>query len=107
MTKPKAKLTKPLPMHHTGEIYIDFEDVNQSILLVCAFRYALGWQTYVVGSIADIIKANWDHMPQERRDFYRREIHEAITRGAAGSVMIDIPEWMSVIHMIDTEVKKE
>ena len=102
----KPKLTKPLPVHRTGEIYIDFEDVNQSILLICAFRYALGRRTYVVGAIADIIKANWDHMSQSRRNFYRQEIQKAISDGRAGSVMIDIPEWMSVLHMIDNEVEE-
>lgn len=107
--KPKQtpqKLTPPLPGHLTGEIYIDFKDCNQDILLFCAFRYALGRQTYVVGTVADIIKANWDHMSQGRRDMFRKEIEEAIEKGYAGSVNIDVPEWLSVIHMIDTEVKE-
>ena len=102
----KQKLTPPLPGHLTGEIYIDFEDCNQDILLFCAFRYALGRQTYVVSTVADIIKANWDHMPQSRRNMFRKEIEEAIEKGYAGSVNIDVPDWLSVIHMIDTEVKE-
>ena len=102
----KQKLTTPCPMHRTGEIYIDFKDCNQDILLFCAFRYALGRQTYVVSTVADIIKANWDHMPQSRRNMFRKEIEEAIEKGYAGSVNIDVPEWLSVIHMIDTEVKE-
>ena len=102
----KQKLTPPLPCRLTGEIYIDFEDCNQDILLFCAFRYALGRQTYVVSTVADIIKANWDHMSQGRRDMFRKEIEEAIEKGYAGSVNIDVPEWLSVIHMIDTEVKE-
>ncbi len=102
----KQKLTPPLPGHLSGEIYIDFEDCNQDILLFCAFRYALGRQTYVVSAIADIIKANWDHMSQGRRDMFRREIQEAIEKGYAGSVNIDVPEWLSILHMVDTEVKE-
>lgn len=105
VVKNKQKLTPPLPMHRTGEIYIDFNDCNQDILLFCAFRYALGRQTYVVGSIADIIKANWDHMPQSRRDMFRKEIEEAIEKGYAGSVNIDVPEWLSILHLVDGEVK--
>lgn len=101
------KLTPPLPMHRTGEIYIDFNDCNQDILLFCAFRYALGRQTYVVGTIADIIKANWKHMPQSRRDMFRKEIEEAIEKGYAGSVNIDVPEWLSILHMIDGDVKDD
>jgi len=102
----KQKLTLPLPLHKTGEIYIDFEDCNQDILLFCAFRYALGRQTYVVGSIADIIKANWEHMPQSRRNLFRKEIEEAIEKGYAGSVNIDVPCWLSILHLVDTEVKE-
>ena len=105
--KQKQKLTPPLPMHRTGEIYIDFNDCNQDILLFCAFRYALGRQTYVVGTIADIIKANWDHMPQSRRNMFRKEIEEAIENGHAGSVNIDVPEWLSILHMVDAEVKDD
>lgn len=101
------KLTPPLPGHRTGEIYINFEDCNQDVLLFCAFRYALGRQTYVVGTIADIIKANWDHMPQSRRDMFRKEIEEAIEKGHAGSVNIDVPEWLSILHMVDGEVKDD
>lgn len=100
----KQKRTPPTPFHSNGEIYIDFNDCNQDILLFCAFRYALGRQTYVVGTIADIIKANWDHMPQSRRDMFRKEIEEAIEKGYAGSVNIDVPEWLSILHMVDGEV---
>lgn len=104
VVKNKQKPTPPLPMHRTGEIYIDFNDCNQDILLFCAFRYALGRQTYVVGAIADIIKANWDHMPQSRRNLFRKEIEEAIEKGYAGSINIDVPEWLSILHMVDGEV---
>jgi hypothetical protein len=104
-SKPQ-KLTPPLPGHLTGKIHIDFEDVNQDILLFCAFRYALGRQSYVVSTIADIIRANWDHMPQSRRNMFRKEIEEAVEKGYAGSVNIDVPCWLSILHMIDTEVKE-
>ena len=107
MKQPKQKLTPPCPMHRTGEIYIDFKDCNQDILLFCAFRYALGRQTYVVSTVADIIKANWDHMPQSRRNLFRKEIEEAIEKGYAGSVNIDVPEWLSILHMVDTGGKDD
>ena len=105
--EPKQKLTPPLPGHLTGEIYIDFKDCNQDILLFCAFRYALGRQTYVVGTVADLIKANWDHMSQGRRDMFRKEIQEAIEKGYAGSVNVDVPCWLSILHIVDGEVKDD
>ncbi len=107
MKQQNQKLTTPNPMHRRGEIYIDFGDCNQDILLFCAFRYALGRQTYVVGTIADIIKANWDHMPQSRRNLFRKEIEEAIEQECAGSINVDVPEWLSILHMIDGDVKND
>jgi len=83
------------------QIKIDFDDVNQDILLFCAFRYALGRQTYVVGAICDILKANWGHMPQSRRDMFKKEIEEAVSKGWAGSELIDVPEWKSILALED------
>lgn len=83
------------------QIKIDFNDVNQDILLFCAFRYALGRQTYVVGAICDILKANWGHMPQSRRDMFKKEIEEAIEKGWAGSELIDVPEWKSILALVE------
>ena len=85
----------------TKQIKIDFYDCNQDILLFCAFRYALGRQTYVVGAIADIIKANWNHMPASRRAFYKKEINEAVEMGFAGSELIGVPEWKSILALPD------
>lgn len=81
------------------QIQLDFNDVNQDIMLFCAFRYALGRQTYVVGAIADIIKANWEHMSPSRRSFYHKEIKEAVDKGWAGSELIDVPEWKSILEL--------
>lgn len=76
-------------------------DVDQDILLFCAFRYALGRQTYVVGSIARIIVDNWDIIPASRREMYKREIREAVEMGFAGSPVIDVPEWKRILELDD------
>ena len=76
-------------------------DVDQDILLFCAFRYALGRQTYVVGSITGIIRDNWENLTKERRAFYKREIREAVEKGFAGSPVIDVPEWKSILDLPD------
>ena len=83
------------------QLILDFDDVNQDILMVCAFRYALGRRTYVVGSICDILKANWNRMSPIRREFYKNEIREAIDKGWAGSELIDVPEWNSILALSD------
>ena len=81
------------------QIKIDFADCNQDILLFCAFRYALGRKTYVVGAICDILRANWDHMPENRKKMFKKEIHEAVRMGFAGSEVIDVPEWKSILAL--------
>jgi hypothetical protein len=78
-------------------------DVDQDILLFCAFRYALGRQTYVVGSIAKILRDNWSGLSKDRRVFYKKEIREAVEMGFAGSPVIDVPEWKSILELPDDE----
>jgi len=84
----------------TKEIQIDFSDVNQDILLFCAFRYALGRRTYVVGTLVDIIKSNWEHMPKTRREMFKKEIREAIKMDMCGS-KYDIEEWEIILKLED------
>jgi len=82
------------------EIQLDFKDVNQDILLFCAFLYALGRQTYVVGSICEIMKANWEHMHETRRAMFKKEIREAIDKDRAGS-KYDVEEWEKILALED------
>lgn len=81
-------------------IRLDFSDVDQTILLFCAFRYALGRSTYVVGTIADIIGSNWDQIVPVQREMYKREIREAIDRGRAGMDM-DVKAWEKILKLAD------
>jgi len=80
---------------------IDFSDVNQDIIFFAAFRYCLGRQTYVVGSMVEEMIKNWSHMPISRRQFFKKEIHEAIDDGRAGSPVIDVPEWKKILALPD------
>jgi len=102
-----TKVNKHVNKHVNNLVYkgeqikLDFNDVNQDILLFCAFRYALGRQTYVVGAICDILKANWGHMSEGRRKMFKDEIREAVSKGWAGSEIIDVPEWKSILELED------
>lgn len=80
---------------------LDFNDVDHTIMLFCAFRYALGRQTYVVGSVAGILKENWEHMHPIERAKYKKEIREAIAGKRAGSLLIDVPEWNAILALED------
>jgi hypothetical protein len=80
---------------------IDFSDVNQDIVFVSAFRYCLGRQTYVVGSMVEEMIKNWTNTPIERRKFFKKEIQEAVDKGCAGSESIDVPEWKKILRLPD------
>ena len=82
------------------QIQIDFTDVNQDILMFCAFRYALGRKTYVVGAIVDILEANWGHMHPSRRSMFKKEIREAIDNDLAGA-FFDVHDWERILELED------
>ena len=81
---------------------IDFNDVNQDIVFFAAFRYCLGRQTYVVGSMVEEMIRNWPQMPISRRQMFKKEIREAITKGWAGHDMDDV-EWNKILSLPDEE----
>ena len=49
---------------------------DYELLLMMAFRYALGRRTYVVSYIVDELLANWHNFSAERREQFKREIRE-------------------------------
>jgi len=49
---------------------------NEDLLLLMAFRYALGRKTYVVSYIVNIILNNWDAIEPHRRSLIKDEITE-------------------------------
>jgi len=81
---------------------IDFNDVNQDIIFFSAFRYCLGRQTYVVGAMVEEMIRNWSHTPISRRELFKKEIREAITKGWAGHDM-DVVEWNKILALPDGE----
>lgn len=64
--------------------------------LVCAFRYALGRRTYIVGVIAEQLIQNWKDISPNTQNLIVNEIAEAIYENRAGSE-IDVQEWLQVI----------
>ena len=56
-------------------------DDDMDILLLCAFRYALGRRTYIVSWIADIIIDNWSSLKPRSKKIILKEIKEAIENG--------------------------
>ena len=67
-------------------------------LLLSAFRYALGRQTYITGQTADWLAKYWRVMPQQWREQIHRDIEAAIERGEAG-MSCDVKEWRRVLAL--------
>jgi hypothetical protein len=80
---------------------LDLSDTDQEIMLICAFRYALGRQSYIVGSVAQILKTNWNNLPKERKSFFKNEIREAIANDRIGDKFIDKPTWNEILRLSD------
>jgi len=49
---------------------------DEQLLVMMAFRYALGRKTYVVSNIVDLILDSWDEFSRQRQDQLKREILE-------------------------------
>ena len=73
---------------------------DQRDLLVYAFRYTLGRATYAPQQVASVLKQCWLDLPQSDRDLYRREIKEAVDRGAAGHKCDELV-WMQIANLRD------
>jgi len=72
-------------------------DFSQEIT-VCAFRYALGRQTYIVSIVVDHLIENWDKLDMRFKELIHREIKVAIERGSAGMKM-DVEEWNKLLKL--------
>jgi len=48
--------------------------LNETIVMFCAFRYALGRQTYVVGSVCEELQRHYDELGEDERVKYVKEI---------------------------------
>ena len=76
--------------------------LNEVIVLFCAFRYALGRRSYVVGGVSEEIIKNWNKLNLGQRKLYIEEIKEAIEKGEAGD-FCDIECWRRVLELEERE----
>lgn len=68
------------------------------LILMCAFRYALGRRTYIVDVIANEIKSNWDEIPEYIRVLIHKEINEAMSGGYIGDDC-DKETWETILKL--------
>ena len=71
---------------------IDFKN-DDTLMLLCAFRYALGRRTYIVSTVVDLVLHNWDNIPEYDKTLMKKEINEhKRMHGNIGDTM-DEREW--------------
>lgn len=59
-------------------------DITDTLILICAFRYVLGRRGYIVRVVADEIKKQWENLSESDRELIKREICYAVDHGQAG-----------------------
>ncbi|MDN5861748.1 MAG: hypothetical protein L0H84_24370 [Pseudonocardia sp.] len=67
------------------------------VILIYAFRYALGRMTYAVGDVAAALTAHAEQLRPEWRTQIIRDIDTAIEDGHAG-MSCDVQQWRNVAH---------
>jgi hypothetical protein len=73
----------------------------QEAVLISAFRYALGRQTYVVSEITQSIRYAWERLDKNCRTLIKREIRQAQARDGLGNPSIDAPDWLAILELPD------
>jgi len=68
---------------------------EQRDMLIYAFRYVLGRQTYAVSTVIDNILNNWDNLSDADKKLYQREIREH--KEQWGFSIIDEPSWNNIL----------
>jgi len=69
---------------------------DQEQILHCAFRYALGRMTYIVGFVADAVIHAWPSLSPQMQAMIVREIEQEFSRGGGGMDM-DKRQWQRVL----------
>lgn len=71
-------------------------------MLAQGVRYALGRQSYVVGTTISYVKENWEYFNDKWQKAIRRDIEKALERDDAGQGF-DKRAWKKLLE----EIKKE
>ena len=76
---------------------IDFKN-DDTLMLLCAFRYALGRRTYIVSTVVDLVLHNWDNIPKHDKILMKKEITEYKRMHGNIGDTIDELEWNKILN---------
>lgn len=83
-------------------------NLDLQILFIAAFRYALGRMTYVVPTIAGMIKDNIGYLTENTINLMIKEIENGDARGGLGLGMdVDKEIWLSLKAELRSELEQE
>lgn len=71
--------------------------LNQEIVLMCAFRYSLGRQTYVVKAYVEYLHSLWYDLSETTKSNHVREIEEYREKFGSAGMKFDDAEWQTII----------
>lgn len=97
MERKSTKLSKVSSVKKKTELQ-QKETEFPHLVVLGAFRYALGRETNIVPFIADWICENWDNFADGTKNIILGEISDAINLGFAGSE-IDENCWRKVLNL--------
>lgn len=69
--------------------------------MFCAFRYALGRQTYIVEEVSSYLREHMDELSAPTRKLIRKEIDEALHSNGLG-MQCDARDWMNLYRDLNT-----
>ena len=76
------------------------ETDDDRLILIAAFRYALGRMSYMPSVVAGVITQCWSSLTEHDQRLIAREITDAIERGHAG-MDCDVATWRRVLALGD------
>lgn len=81
-----------------------FATTDTQLMIMSAFRYALGRQTYITGSYSDYVRRYREYLDNNTRHVIVRDIIEALVRDRAGDPNIDAPVWRDLAALLYREM---
>ncbi len=73
------------------------------LTLGCAFRYALGRMTYIVGEVVENIIRNWSEIHPSTKERFVKEILEYRKDHGKIGMDMDDKEWQKIIDLYNSE----
>lgn len=80
------------------------QNPDDAMILIAAFRYALGRATYIVEHVVSFILHNWDQLGVADKNLIVREILDAKDRGAVGQDC-DWTQWKRILRRAHSDEK--